>query len=71
MERIPVRAYVWGASETGIKKAVDRAGRTFWSLAEVNRLTGLSCPFDTDDPHAIAADRDDDWAYAVYRSSGG
>jgi hypothetical protein len=65
-----MRARVWGVNETEIERALHKArwgqGRGGWEYDDVERLTGEDCPIDVADPKAVAAERGEFWAYAVY-----
>lgn len=61
---------VWGVTAADAERAIRRAacgpGRAGWRFAPVERLTDPECPIDPLDPAALATDRGDRWAYAVY-----
>jgi hypothetical protein len=65
---VVVRA--WGTTGADIEHAVYMAQRgqwrRAWHVADVQRFAESACPIDVDDPKAIATDRGEHWAYAVY-----
>lgn len=71
---VEMRVLVWGTDAQQVERALGMAGqgdgRRGWRFTIVERLSDTACPIDELDPMAVAAQRGDGWAYAVYRERG-
>jgi hypothetical protein len=66
-----VRALLWGKTGADREHAKYRAtcvpSRRDWVFAEFDVREGVACPLDVADACALAGERGEHWAYAVYR----
>lgn len=73
--RVGVRIKAWGAESAQLEFAVylaqERPAARWWHIASIERLDGVSCPLDLEDPGSIAADCGPGWAYVVYPAGRG
>lgn len=71
---VEMRVLVWGTDADRLECALLAAGqgdgRRGWRFAQVECLSDATCPIDELDPMAVAAQRGEGWAYAVYRHRG-
>jgi hypothetical protein len=71
---IDVRVLAHGFTRADVENALDKAtrgpAREHWRPAVVERFEQPACPFDLEDPKALAADAGYHWSYAVYRAAG-